>query len=68
MLIFNGLLWQWITFNAYYFQKNLQITGKVTFVANGQLSALISPGRQATGNFQRLIRPIQQTKTTEVTF
>jgi hypothetical protein len=31
----------------------------VTFVANKQLSALITPGRPATDNFQRLVRPIQ---------
>jgi hypothetical protein len=52
----------------FYCQKSQRITFKVTFVANGQLSALITPGQPATDNFQRLVRPIQQTKSTEVTF
>jgi hypothetical protein len=42
----------------FYCQKNQQITFKVTFVANGQLSALITQGRSATDNFQRSFRPI----------
>jgi hypothetical protein len=33
---------------------------KVTFVANGQLSAFITPGSLATDNFQRLVRPNQE--------
>jgi hypothetical protein len=40
---FNGLLWQRITFNAYLLPENQRITFKVIFIANGQLSALISP-------------------------
>jgi hypothetical protein len=51
-----------------YFQKNQWITVKVTFVAKGQLSVLITPGRQATGNFQFSVQPIQRAKSTEVTF
>jgi hypothetical protein len=52
----------------FYCQKNQRITFKATFVANGQLSALITQGWPATDNFQRLFRPIQQTKSMEVTF
>jgi hypothetical protein len=37
-----------------YCQKNQHLTFKVTFVAFGQLPALITLGRQATDNFQRL--------------
>jgi hypothetical protein len=51
-----------------YWQKNQHITFKVTFVAFGQLPALITQGWQAMDNFQRLFRPIQRTKSTEVTF
>jgi hypothetical protein len=41
---------------------------KVILVANGQLSALITPGWPATDNFfQRLVPPIQRKKSTEVT-
>jgi hypothetical protein len=36
-------------------EKNQWITFKVTFVANGQLSALITPGQPAVDNFQRLV-------------
>jgi hypothetical protein len=52
----------------FYCQKNQRITFKVNFVANRQLSALITHGRSATNNFQRSFRPIQRTKSTEVTF
>jgi hypothetical protein len=56
-----------------YFQRTSFVTDNFQrlFIArkiNGQLSALISPRRQATANFQRLFRPIQRTKSTEVTF
>jgi hypothetical protein len=44
--------------------ENQWITFKATFVANGQLSA----GLPATKNIQRLVRPNQWTKSTEVTF
>jgi hypothetical protein len=40
---FNGLLWQRITFNAYLLPEKSTETFKVIFIANGQLSALISP-------------------------
>jgi hypothetical protein len=52
----------------FYCQKSKRITFKITFVANGQLSALVTSGRLATDNFQRLVRPIQRAKSTEVTF
>jgi hypothetical protein len=69
MLIFNRLLWQWITFNTYLLpEKNQRITFKVTFVANGKILALITPGRPATDNFQHVVRPIEKTKSTAVTF
>jgi hypothetical protein len=42
-------------------RKNQGITFKVTFFANEQLSALITPGLAATNNFQRLFIPIQRT-------
>jgi hypothetical protein len=51
MLCFNGLLWQRITFNAYLLPEKSTETFKVTFIANGKLSALINPRRQATDNF-----------------
>jgi hypothetical protein len=51
-----------------YCQINQWITFKATFVANGQLSVLITSEQPATDNFQRLLRPIQQTKSTEATF
>jgi hypothetical protein len=53
---------------VFYSQKNPQITFKVTFVANGYISALITPGQPATDNFQHLVRLIQRAKSTEVTF
>jgi hypothetical protein len=52
----------------FYCQKNQRITFEITFVVNGQLSALIAQGRSATDNFQRPFRPIQRTKSPEVTF
>jgi hypothetical protein len=51
-----------------YCQKYQRLTFKVTFVANGQISAFISPGWLATDKFQRLVQPIQLTKSMEVTF
>jgi hypothetical protein len=40
----------------------------VTFVANRQLSALITPGQPAMDNFQRFVRPVQWAKSMEVIF
>jgi hypothetical protein len=51
-----------------YSQEKQRITFKVTFVANGQLLALITLGWPAMDNFQCLVWPIQWTKSTEVTF
>jgi hypothetical protein len=45
----------------------IRIRVKVNIVANGQLLAHVTQGWPATGNFQRLVRPKQQTKTMEVT-
>jgi hypothetical protein len=48
----NGLLWQQTTFNCDLLpEKEMDNSFKVTFVANGQLLALITPGWLATGNF-----------------
>jgi hypothetical protein len=52
----------------FYCQKNQRVTFIVTFVANRQHSARITQGRPATDDFQRFFRPIQRTKSTEVTF
>jgi hypothetical protein len=40
---FNGLLWKGIISTLIYCQKSQQITFKVTLIANGQLSALMTP-------------------------
>jgi hypothetical protein len=50
---FNGLVWKRITSNAYC-QKNQTDNFEATFVANGQLSGLITQGWLATDNFLRL--------------
>jgi hypothetical protein len=49
-------------------QKNQQITFEITFVANGQLLALITPARPAMDNFQRLVQVIQWTKSTKLPY
>jgi hypothetical protein len=46
-------------------RKINRITFKVTYVANGQLTVLLTPRVVVMENFQRLFQPIQQP---EVTF
>ncbi len=41
---FNGLVWQWITVDAYLLPEKPMPTFKVTFVNNGQLSAFKTQG------------------------
>jgi hypothetical protein len=68
MLIFNGLFWQRINFQSLLIARNINGQLLKLLVAIGQLSALITPGQPATDNFQRLVRPIKRTKSTEVIF
>jgi hypothetical protein len=44
----------------FYCQKNQEITFKVTFVANGQISAILTPGQPATENFPSSIHSADQ--------
>ncbi len=61
-LVSLSLFGNWQLSMLIYCQKNQRIKFKVTFVANENFSALITPGWQATDNFQRLVRPFQRTR------
>ncbi len=62
------LLWLRISFNAYLLPDKPMDNFKVTFVADRQLPAFITPGWPATDNFQCLGWPIQRTKSTKLLF
>jgi hypothetical protein len=54
MLIFQRTLWQRITLSAYLLSEKInRKLLKLLFVANGQVSALITPERPPTDNFER---------------
>jgi hypothetical protein len=56
-----------VTFDGYCIvcQKNQQITSKLTFIANKQISEVQPQGQLSTDKFQRLFRLNQWTKSME---